>query len=120
MAARLTYLEIPAVDVARTARFYGAVCGWEIEQRAEDDFRFSDDDARLIGRWVKDRAPAGDAGLRPYFTVPDVAAALERAVAAGGAVVTPRTREDDIWLARLRDPSGNVLGIWQFVEPRQG
>lgn len=114
MANRLTYLEIPATDPQRSARFYEAICGWKIEQRSERDFRLSDDSAHLIGRWLPDRGSAGDTGLFPFYSVDDVRAAIARVAEYGGTVVEPPRLEGDTLIARLRDPAGNALGIWQF------
>src|SRR5271169_4947460 len=52
----LSYLEIPAVDARRSATFYEKVCGWKIEERAADDWRFSDPSGHLIGSWKIGRA----------------------------------------------------------------
>jgi predicted enzyme related to lactoylglutathione lyase len=110
--AKLTYLEIPAADPPRAARFYEAIVGWNIDQRSADDFRFSDDDASLIGRFNRG---TGGAGLVSYFTVADVPAAVARVAPLGGAIVKPPYREGDVLVAQLRDPSGNVFGVWQFA-----
>ena len=115
MTKRMTYLEIPARDATRTADFYRAVCGWEVEERKPGDYRFSDDDVRLFGRFVTDRgAAAPEVGQRLYFYVPDVAEALTRAEALGGKVSSPRALEGDTYIARVQDPSGNLVGLWQF------
>lgn len=107
---RLTYFHIPAADVERSARFYEAVLGW---QRGEGP-RFGDEAASLIGRFVDGQA------LVPYFTVDDVAAAVARVVDLCGAIVQAPYTEGDTTVARLRDPAGTVIGIWQFTKPRRG
>ncbi len=117
MAKRLTYVEIPTRDAARAARFYQAVLGWKTEQRSEGDFRFSDDDAQLIGRWVTGR-PSGEPGIVSYFTVDRIADSVARAPEHGGEVVEAPRPEGDVLVARLRDPDGNLIGIWQFTERR--
>jgi len=111
---KLTYLEIPSRDVAQSAAFYAAVLGWTLDERGPGDIRFSDDDAHLIGRWRREYE-AGKDNVVAYYTVPDVAAALARATLLGGEIVLPRTAEGDTLIARLRDPSGNLIGIWQFA-----
>jgi predicted enzyme related to lactoylglutathione lyase len=69
----------------------------------------------VIGHFVADQDAAGEAGIRPYVFVEDVAATLERAAAAGGEVVTPIYEEGDLLVATLRDPAGNVVGVWQLA-----
>jgi predicted enzyme related to lactoylglutathione lyase len=62
-----------------------------------------------------------EAGWLPYVQVDDVAAALERAKAAGGKVL----REPDMavlggGVAVIGDPQGGVLGIIHWPAPAAG
>lgn len=111
---KLTFLEIPSRDVAQSAAFYAAVLGWKLDRRPSGDIRFSDDDAHLFGRWRTDREPGRDNVVANY-TVADVEAALAPVGELGGEIVSPRTLEGDTWNARVRDPSGNLFGIWQLA-----
>jgi predicted enzyme related to lactoylglutathione lyase len=109
----LSYLEIPAADVHRSAAFYEAVCGWKVEWRQPDDALFTDATGHMIGRWVAGRAAPREPGLVPYFYVDRIDDAISQAVANGGEVVKPVYAEGDIWVATVRDPAGNVIGLWQ-------
>lgn len=109
----LTYLRLPAPD-PRTATFYERVCGWKIEPRDGGDYRFADPDGLMIGAFDS-TAPPLQSGVVPYVYVDDLAAALATAEANGGSVVETIRAEGDIRVARLRDPSGNVIGLWQFA-----
>jgi predicted enzyme related to lactoylglutathione lyase len=106
----VSYLAIPARDVARSAAFYQAVFGWEL--RGDPDApSFSDGTGHVIGHWRTDLEPAGEAGVRPYVYVQDLAAALDRAAAQGAEVVEPYA-EGSLRIAVIRDPAGNAIGIW--------
>ena len=112
----VSYLAIPARDVARSAAFYQAVFGWEL--RGDPDApSFSDGTGHVIGHWRTDLEPAGEAGVRPYVYVEDLGAALDRAVAQGAEVVQPYA-EGTLRIAVIRDPAGNAIGIW--TGPPQG
>ena len=112
----VSYLAIPARDVARSAAFYQAVFGWEL--RGDPDApSFSDGTGHVIGHWRTDLEPAGEAGVRPYVYVEDLGAALERAAAQGAEVVQPYA-EGTLRIAVIRDPAGNAIGIW--TGPPQG
>jgi hypothetical protein len=112
----VSYLAIPARDVARSAAFYQAVFGWEL--RGDPDTpSFSDGTGHVIGHWRTDLEPAGEAGVRPYVYVEDLGAALERAAAQGAEVVEPYA-EGTLRIAVIRDPGGNAIGIW--TGPAQG
>jgi len=109
----LTYLEIPAVDVQRSADFYAKVCGWRVEQRDSAEPRFADPAGMLIGRWVTSRAISREPGLLPYIYVENVAQAVERAVAQGGTIIKACYTEGNLLVATVADPAGNVIGLWQ-------
>jgi predicted enzyme related to lactoylglutathione lyase len=109
----LSYLEIPAVDAEQSAAFYGQVLGWRLERRATGDLRFEDATGHLIGRWVTGPAPSREPGLLAYFYVPRIDDAVGRVVAHGGEVVKAPYAEGNLWVATVRDPAGNMLGLWQ-------
>jgi predicted enzyme related to lactoylglutathione lyase len=119
----LSYLEIPAVDPRRSADFYEHVVGWRIDRRTDDDFRFSDGSGLLIGRWVVGRGAAREPGWVPLLYVTSLDEAMALAVARGGETVEAPYAEGDVRVARVRDPAGNLLGLWQFAprgEARSG
>jgi predicted enzyme related to lactoylglutathione lyase len=109
----LSYLHIPATDLRKSAAFYGGVLGWKIEERT-DGFRFVDRDGLLIGGFGLGPAQREER-LVCYFYVEDIDAAVARAAAAGGEVVSPPVAQPDIHVARVRDPAGNLIGLWQFT-----
>jgi predicted enzyme related to lactoylglutathione lyase len=111
----LSYLEIPAPDPSRSAAFYERVLGWKIDPRAPGDFRFSDGDGLLIGRFANSHRVAPEAGLLPNFYVESIESAVACVAANGGEIVKPIYAEGDVHVARIRDPAGNLLGLWQFA-----
>jgi len=108
----LTYLHIPAADLRQSAAFYGEVFGWKIEERG-DGLRFADRDGLLIGGFGLGPAQREER-LVCYFYVEDIDAAVARGTAAGGEVAAPPAVQGDIHVARVRDPAGNLIGLWQF------
>jgi len=110
---RLSYLEIPATDLRRSAAFYENVLGWSVEWRSSDDPRFDNTTGHLIGRWVTGRAIAREPGLLPYIYVDRIDDAVARVGAHGGEVVRTPYPEGNLWVATVRDPAGNVIGLWQ-------
>jgi predicted enzyme related to lactoylglutathione lyase len=102
------YLQLPALDVWRSAEFYTAVFGWQIE-RPHPSFTAPG----LIGQWVADRPLV-------WISVDHIDGALEAVTANGGVVVTPPAPDDGArWLSTARDPAGNTIGIFQ-LGPREG
>jgi predicted enzyme related to lactoylglutathione lyase len=104
----VTYLRIPAENQAGLAGFYAAVFGW----RTRDGRAFEDASGSVIGHFSTEHAVAGEAGFRPYVYVESIDETLTRVDAHGGAVVVEPYPEGNLQVAVIRDPAGNVLGIW--------
>jgi uncharacterized protein len=105
---QVCYLQIPARDVVKSAEFYEKIFGWRIE-RPYPSFEAPG----LIGQWVDDRPPATEGGLLAWINVDGIDAILESVRANGGEVVEPPSPDGPRWLATIRDPAGNVVGIAQ-------
>jgi uncharacterized protein len=111
-AGGVSYFRIPAPEPHALARFYRDVFGWKVDTDREEP-SFEDGTGHVIGHFIADLPTAGEAGFLPYVFVEDVGATLERALAGGGAVATEPYPEGDLRVATLRDPAGNVIGVWQ-------
>jgi predicted enzyme related to lactoylglutathione lyase len=111
----ISYLEIAAADAQASARFYERLFGWKTEPRSEHDIRFSDPAGLFIGRFVARASASGEPALMLFFYVDSIDAAVAAATAAGGELHTAPYAEGDVRVARVRDPAGNLLGLWQFV-----
>ena len=109
----LSYLEIPAVDARQSATFYAKILGWRILGHDTGDPRFTDATGHLIGRWVTGRAISREPGLLPYIYIDHIESAVAQVVAHGGEVVKAPYREGNLWVTTVRDPAGNVIGLWQ-------
>lgn len=104
---QIGYLQLPAIDVARSAAFYEAVFGWSV---ALDHGSF--EAPGMIGQWTTDRAPAVDRGPVVWICADQLAPTLQRAVTHGATVAGPPQLDDgERWLAEIDDPAGNRIGI---------
>jgi uncharacterized protein len=109
----LSYLEIPALNARASATFYEKILGWNLHGHDTDDPKFNDQTGHLIGRWVTGRPISREPGLLPYIYVDHIDEVVARVAAHGGAVVKPPYPEGNLWVATVRDPAGNVIGLWQ-------
>ncbi|HUY71234.1 MAG TPA: VOC family protein [Gaiellaceae bacterium] len=106
---QLSYLQLPAADLARSAAFYESVFGWQAEPLHP---RF--EAPGLFGQWVEDRPSAPDAGPLLWLHVDDIDAALELVSERGGEVLDkPIPDGPTRMLATVRDPGGNRIGLVQ-------
>jgi predicted enzyme related to lactoylglutathione lyase len=112
---QLGYLQIPALDLEASARFYERVFGWRVAP-PQTEFEAPG----LIGQWVTDRPPAPEAGPVVWIEVDDIGRALEQADRSGGAVLEEPFGNGPRMLASVSDPSGNHVGIYQLHGDRHG
>jgi predicted enzyme related to lactoylglutathione lyase len=110
---KICYIEIPAIDVRRSADFYQAVFGWQIRRRGDGQTAFDDAVGEVSGAWVLGRPSSPRPGLLVYIMVDDVAATAGAVVANGGEIVQPIGADAPEVTARFRDPAGNVIGLYQ-------
>jgi predicted enzyme related to lactoylglutathione lyase len=110
---KICYIEMPAMDIARSAEFYRRVFGWKIRKRGDGSTAFDDATGEVSGTWVLGRPPAAKPGLLFYIMVDSVAAAVDAVVANGGEIVQPIGADAPEITARFQDPGGNVIGLYQ-------
>ncbi len=106
----VSYLRIPAPDVARSAVFYRTVFGWKTQ---DDGNRFGDTTGHIIGHFETGLPVAGEAGVIPYIYVQNIDQTLAAVTGAGGEVSVTPYPQGDLWVAMTRDPAGNAIGVWQ-------
>ena len=126
---RPVHFEIHASDPTVAQAFYAAVFGWRFQQWGEwpywevttategEDAAFGIDGGLVHRRGA---APAHDQSVSSFVVtveVQDCAGYVERAVGAGGSVAVPLGAVPGVgWVAYVKDPDGNLLGLMQ-VDP---
>ena len=104
---QIGYLQLPALDIARSAAFYQAVFGWTTELTYG-----SFEAPGMIGQWTTDRPPAAGNGPVIWICADHLAQTLDRVLASGGTVRgRPQLDNGERWLAEVDDPAGNRIGI---------
>ncbi len=100
-------IEFPADDPERARRFWQGLLGAELEPRpseAGSGWEFDGDGLRL-GLHERGTGP-GDTASLPYFTVPEIEAAMDRVRELGGSIIHPGER----W-AICRDSEGSPFAL---------
>jgi uncharacterized protein len=113
---KICYIEMPTTDPARSADFYRSVFGWNIRERGDGATAFDDITGKVSGAFVTGRHSQCP-GFVVYVQVDDAEAMVEKLKANGAEIVQPIGGDPGELTARFRDPSGNVLAIYQ--EPKQ-
>jgi predicted enzyme related to lactoylglutathione lyase len=110
---KICYIEMPAVDIDRSAEFYASVFGWRIRKRGDGATAFDDTTGEVSGTWVLGRKAFAEPGLLFYIMVDSVAATVDAVIAHGGVLVQPIGADAPEVTARFRDPGGNIVGLYQ-------
>jgi predicted enzyme related to lactoylglutathione lyase/catechol 2,3-dioxygenase-like lactoylglutathione lyase family enzyme len=101
------YLQLPAIDIGRSARFYETVFGWSVDLE-----HGSFEAPGMIGQWTTGRPPTNGGGPVVWICADDLGPVLKRVVASGGTVRgQPYLDAGERWLADVDDPAGNRIGV---------
>lgn len=109
---KICYVEIPATDIAGSASFYEKVFGWKIRKRGDGSLAFDDGAGEVSGTWVTGRPPH-QPGLMLYIMVDSVADTCGKLTRRGGKIVQPIAPDAREITALVRDPGGNIIGLYQ-------
>jgi predicted enzyme related to lactoylglutathione lyase len=108
---RIDYLQLPAVDIARSATFYEAVFGWSADGGSFEA-------PGMIGQWTTERVPIAEAGPLVWIRADDLYPTLHRVLDAGGKLCERPYRDgDERWLVEIEDPAGNRIGVVVHARP---
>jgi predicted enzyme related to lactoylglutathione lyase len=100
-------IEFPADDHERALRFWRGLLGADLEPRSSEAGSGWETESDGLRLGIHERGPGpGDTASLPYFSVDDLAAALERVSELGGFVIHPGER----W-AICRDSEGNPFAL---------
>ena len=110
---KVCYIEIPAIDIRRSADFYAATFGWKLRTRGDGQIAFDDSVGEVSGTWVLGRPVSSVQGVLVYIMVDNVSATIAAIVAHGGEIVQPIGADAPEITARFSDPAGNVFGLYQ-------
>jgi predicted enzyme related to lactoylglutathione lyase len=124
----IQHIDLPTPDPAASARFYGALFGWECSPTDGGTATATFQAGPITGGFphihgglasVTGAMRAGDTIL--YVPSDDLEADLIRAETLGGTVLLPRTAvADGLWIALLCDPYGARLALTTRRTPSMG
>ncbi len=109
---KICYVEIPALDIERSSKFYHHVFGWKLRTRGDGAIAFDDGINEVSGTWVLGRKPHTEQGLILSIMVDSVAETTTRIVAQKCKMVKDRSTETEV-IAWFSDPAGNIIGLYQ-------
>jgi uncharacterized protein len=108
------WFEVLGADARRSQQFYAEIFGWQLTGSVPG-YGMVDTGS---GHGIRGGIGAGEPGpwVTVYARVPDVAAVLARAAELGGSRVHgPVAVDDHMQTGALRDPAGNIVGVYQHA-----
>ncbi|MDO3628460.1 VOC family protein [Mucilaginibacter sp. BT774] len=110
---KICYVEIPADDIAQSARFYSEVFGWKTRTRGDGHLAFDDGINEVSGSWVTGRKKHTEAGFILSIMVDSIAETVKKITDRECNIVKQMPISDHEQIAWFNDPAGNLLGLYQ-------
>lgn len=109
---KITYIELPTTDIARTRQFYGSVFGWTFQDWGPDYLGI--EGAGIEGGFNKVEPHEGPGKFTPLVILysADLRATEAAVIAAGGAIVVPTFEFPGGRRFHFSDGLGNILAVW--------
>jgi len=116
--SRVVHFEVPVKNPESAKNFYGNVFGWKVTKWSGPQ-----------EYWLVTTGAEGSPGIDGAFYIPgpqmsgtvntvdvdNLDEALARVAANGGVAATPKMAVPGVgWMAYVRDPEGNLLGMMQM------
>ena len=121
--SRITHFEIHASEPQKVIDFYSALLGWKFSQWGAMEYWLIEtgpaEEPGINGGLVPRRGPSPLEGqaVNAYVCtarVDALDAIFEKALSLGGTVALPKMPIPTVgWLAYIKDPDGNILGLMQ-------
>jgi predicted enzyme related to lactoylglutathione lyase len=105
------HFEIRSADPDATREFFGGLFGWKYAEGGAPGYTFVETGVEGAIPGAISPLQGGDALVTFFVGVPDVAATLDAAKAAGGRIVQPATQVPGVTFGLLADPYGQVVGV---------
>jgi uncharacterized protein len=115
MSNAIIHFEIMGTDPSKSQKFYADMFGWKLGDPAPElgNYAMVDGASAGLSGGIGSEGPGGRIRTTFYVDVPDLQAALDRAVELGGKVASPPMTIPGtaISLAQFTDPDGNLIGL---------
>jgi predicted enzyme related to lactoylglutathione lyase len=126
MANPFVHIELNSTDPAKAKEFYGQLFDWEMK---DIPLPGSSPDANEVyttiavgggtgGGIMRQMMPNAPSSWLAYALTKDIRADTLKAAALGAVVIKDVTEVPGMgYLSIIKDPTGALLGLWQFTNP---
>ncbi|MCB8932563.1 MAG: VOC family protein [Fimbriimonadaceae bacterium] len=118
MSHHVCHIEFNSTDLERSQAFYAQIFDWKFAAYGPEMVVFGTDAGHIGGLIKTDKVGAGDSPS-VWFEVESVEETLGKALAAGGAVRSPKSPVPGVgWSGAFTDPDGNAVGLVEYSAER--
>jgi uncharacterized protein len=127
MSGRVVHFEIPYDDGNRARKFYAEAFDWQLQEMPGMEYTLvmsgpsgdrGPSEPGFINGGMLAREESAAAGPVVVLDVPDIDATLEKVGTLGGSTVVPKQPVGAMgFTAYVKDPEGNVIGLWETATP---
>lgn len=109
----ICHLEVFALDLYESAKFYGDLFGW-ITRPHDAGYLFWEDSDGMTGGFTTAGSPVTNPAATFYIRTDDIPKMLAKVQKAGGVVIREKTEinGENGFYALFRDPAGNNVGLF--------
>jgi predicted enzyme related to lactoylglutathione lyase len=109
----IAHIEIPSSDLHQTNNFFNKVFGWEFKPFGNGYMLFNNHKGIMVGIRLVEKVNSGDTTVF-HINVANIDEILKSVKANGGSVFKEKTVIPAMgWYALLKDPQGNIIGLYQ-------
>lgn len=109
----ISHIEIPSTDFDLSTKFYSHLFGWDLKPFGSGYSLYNTQKGLTVGLRKVEKVNSGDTTIF-HVNVEDIEATLDKINFAGGAIERGKTVIPVYgWYALVKDPCGNVLGLYQ-------
>jgi predicted enzyme related to lactoylglutathione lyase len=110
-----TYVEIPAVDVKKSAKFFNLLFGWKFDPMPGfDDLLTFRPEKNINGHIFKAKSIPKKPSMLLHVEVENIDEMLKKVKKLKGSVVEAKTPAGEMgWYAYFATPDGCTMALWQ-------
>jgi len=120
------HIELNSTDPAKARAFYDALFDWELKDiplpgstpESGEVYTTINVGGGTGGGIMRQMMPGAPSAWLAYALVKDLRAATDKAASLGATVIRDFVEVPGMgYLSIIKDPTGAVLGLWQFTNP---
>lgn len=109
----IAHVEIPSSNPDQTKDFFSKVFGWEFKPFGKGYMLFNDHKGTMVGIRQVEKVNSGDTTVF-HVNVNNIDETLKAAKSNGGSTFKEKSIIPAMgWYALLKDPQGNIVGLYQ-------